>query len=112
MLTKGRVWNELFSSSLRPESFCDHRVKMCARSTAEYKEDIWGAKEEKKRQRRLLDVVFHLQPRIVLRRAGLDSLDLREADTKEEIQQHLKTLRPSTKNAFDGSNFVEDRIIN
>ncbi|XP_061619604.1 uncharacterized protein LOC133472567 isoform X9 [Phyllopteryx taeniolatus] len=50
------------------QTCCDHRVKMCAR-TAEYEEELCGAKEEKEPQRQLLDAAFNLQPRIVLHRA-------------------------------------------
>ncbi|XP_061663607.1 uncharacterized protein LOC133493802 isoform X3 [Syngnathoides biaculeatus] len=48
---------------------CDHRVKMCARTTGEYKEEVRGPKKEEKPQHQLLDAVFTLQPPIVLRRA-------------------------------------------
>ncbi|XP_061619507.1 uncharacterized protein LOC133472542 isoform X6 [Phyllopteryx taeniolatus] len=49
---------------------CDRRVKMCARRTAEYEEELCGPKEEKEPQRQLLDAAFNLQPRIVLHRAA------------------------------------------
>ncbi|XP_061525897.1 uncharacterized protein LOC133398273 isoform X3 [Phycodurus eques] len=49
--------------------FCDKHVKMCARRRAEYEEELWGPKEEKEPQRQLLDSVFNLQPRMVLRTA-------------------------------------------
>ncbi|XP_061663700.1 uncharacterized protein LOC133493819 isoform X4 [Syngnathoides biaculeatus] len=39
--------------------------------TAAYKEELWRPNEEKKPQRQLLDAVFSLQPRIVLRRADI-----------------------------------------
>ncbi|XP_061662794.1 gastrula zinc finger protein xFG20-1-like isoform X2 [Syngnathoides biaculeatus] len=44
---------------------------MCARSTAEYDEELWGPKEEKKPQRQLLDAVFNLRPQNVLHRADI-----------------------------------------
>ncbi|XP_061663596.1 uncharacterized protein LOC133493799 isoform X6 [Syngnathoides biaculeatus] len=48
---------------------CEHCVEMCARTTGEYKEKLRGSKKEEEPQRHLLDAVFNLQPRIVLRRA-------------------------------------------
>ncbi|XP_061663587.1 uncharacterized protein LOC133493798 isoform X2 [Syngnathoides biaculeatus] len=48
---------------------CDLRVKMCARTTGEYKEEVRGPKKEEEPQRQRLDDVFNLQPRIVLHRA-------------------------------------------
>ncbi|XP_061662263.1 zinc finger protein 771-like isoform X3 [Syngnathoides biaculeatus] len=50
--------------------FCDRLVKMCARTSVEYKEEVCGPKREEEPKRELQDTVSNLQPRIVLRRAG------------------------------------------
>ncbi|XP_061662238.1 uncharacterized protein LOC133493199 isoform X3 [Syngnathoides biaculeatus] len=55
----------------RQRKSIDRGVKMCARTSAAYQDELWGPKEEKKPQRQLLDAVFNLQPRIVLRRADI-----------------------------------------
>ncbi|XP_061663703.1 zinc finger protein OZF-like [Syngnathoides biaculeatus] len=49
----------------------DRRVKMCARTTGVFKEEVCGPKKEERPQHQLLDAVFNLQPRIVLRRAEI-----------------------------------------
>ncbi|XP_061525925.1 zinc finger protein 771-like isoform X1 [Phycodurus eques] len=66
---------------------CDRRVKMCAR-TAEYEEELWGPKEEKEPQRQLLDAAFNLQPRIVLRRAGVS--ENLHPERQQSVSPHIK----------------------
>ncbi|XP_061525916.1 uncharacterized protein LOC133398278 isoform X3 [Phycodurus eques] len=63
-------------------------MKMCARRTAEYEEELCGPKEEKEPRRQLVDAVFNLQPRIVLRRADITE-DLRTKQQKPE-PPHIK----------------------
>ncbi|XP_061663616.1 zinc finger protein 239-like isoform X1 [Syngnathoides biaculeatus] len=48
----------------------DH-VKMCAKTSGEYREKVCGPKKEAVPQRQLLEAVFNLQPRIVLCRADI-----------------------------------------
>ncbi|XP_061619606.1 uncharacterized protein LOC133472567 isoform X11 [Phyllopteryx taeniolatus] len=77
------------------QTCCDHRVKMCAR-TAEYEEELCGAKEEKEPQRQLLDAAFNLQPRIVLHRADITE-DLRtEWQEPEPPKRKWRTKRSTT----------------
>ncbi|XP_061663226.1 uncharacterized protein LOC133493633 isoform X8 [Syngnathoides biaculeatus] len=79
---------------------CDGHVKMCARMSGEYKEEVCGPKEEEEPQHQLLDTVFNLQPQIVLRRADIteelhtkwsapDHLHIKEEMEDEEVQ-HIK----------------------
>ncbi|XP_061525798.1 zinc finger protein 771-like [Phycodurus eques] len=76
---------------------CGRHVKMCARRTAEYEEELSGPKEP---QHQLLDAVFNLQPRTVLRRADI-SEDLRhecrepeplyiKEEVEDEAHPHIK----------------------
>ncbi|XP_061663875.1 uncharacterized protein LOC133493899 isoform X2 [Syngnathoides biaculeatus] len=61
---------------------------MCERRTPEYEEELCGPEDEKEPQRRLVDAVFNLQPRIVLRRA----------DVNEDLHPHwLKPESPHMK---------------
>ncbi|XP_061618540.1 zinc finger protein 37-like isoform X3 [Phyllopteryx taeniolatus] len=50
---------------------CDRLVKMCARRTAEYEEDLCAPKDKNEPQRQLLDAAFNLQPPTVLRRPDI-----------------------------------------
>lgn len=51
--------------------FGDSRVKMCARLTPKYEEDVCGIKVESEQQLQLLGGVCK-QPRIVLHTAGMN----------------------------------------
>ncbi|XP_061663581.1 uncharacterized protein LOC133493797 isoform X3 [Syngnathoides biaculeatus] len=66
---------------------CDRRMKMCARTTGKYKEEVCGPKKEEEPQRQLLDAVFNLQPRFALRRADV-SENLRE--WQQLVFHHIK----------------------
>ncbi|XP_061663720.1 uncharacterized protein LOC133493834 [Syngnathoides biaculeatus] len=63
-------------------------VKMCARRSGEYKEEIRGPKKEEKPKRQLLDAVFNLQPRIVLRRA--DVSENLHPEQQQSVSCHIK----------------------
>ncbi|XP_061663698.1 zinc finger and SCAN domain-containing protein 20-like isoform X2 [Syngnathoides biaculeatus] len=56
--------------------------------TAAYKEELWRPNEEKKPQRQLLDAVFSLQPRIVLRRA--DVSEYLNPGWQQSVSSHIK----------------------
>ncbi|XP_061663669.1 zinc finger and BTB domain-containing protein 17-like isoform X5 [Syngnathoides biaculeatus] len=71
---------------------------MCARMTGKYKEEVRGLKKEEEAQCQLLDAVFSLQPRIVLRRAEISenlhpewqqsvSCHIREEEEGEEVHR-------------------------
>ncbi|XP_061663880.1 zinc finger protein 501-like isoform X1 [Syngnathoides biaculeatus] len=62
-------------------------VKMCARRTGEYEEEVRGPKKEEP-QRQLLDAVFNLQPRIVLRRA--DVSENIHPELQQSVSSHIK----------------------
>ncbi|XP_061669313.1 zinc finger protein 260-like isoform X5 [Syngnathoides biaculeatus] len=63
-------------------------VKMCARRTGEYEEEVRGPKKEEEPQRQLLDAVFNLQPRIVLRRA--DVSENIHPELQQSVSGHIK----------------------
>ncbi|XP_061621311.1 oocyte zinc finger protein XlCOF8.4-like isoform X3 [Phyllopteryx taeniolatus] len=68
---------------------------MCARGTAEYDEELWGPKEEEEPKGQLLDSVFNLQPRIVLRRARDRKLSCGQKRTTQIRHQDIgKDLQP------------------
>ncbi|XP_061663679.1 uncharacterized protein LOC133493816 isoform X3 [Syngnathoides biaculeatus] len=61
---------------------------MCARTSEKYKEEVCGLEKEEKLQRQLLDAVFNLQPRIVLRRA--DIIEKPELEWQQPVSPHIK----------------------
>ncbi|XP_061663578.1 cilia- and flagella-associated protein 251-like isoform X6 [Syngnathoides biaculeatus] len=61
---------------------------MCARRTGEYEEEVCGPKKEEEPQRQLLDAVFNLQPRIVLRRAEIS--ENLHPEQQQSISCHIK----------------------
>ncbi|XP_061663755.1 zinc finger protein 2-like isoform X2 [Syngnathoides biaculeatus] len=66
---------------------CDRHVKMCARRTGEYKEEVRVPKKEEE-PCQLPDAVFNLQPRIVLRRA--DVSDYLHPEWQRSVSRHVK----------------------
>ncbi|XP_061619437.1 gastrula zinc finger protein XlCGF48.2-like isoform X4 [Phyllopteryx taeniolatus] len=65
----------------------DRRVKMCARRTAEYEDELCGPKEEKEPHRQLVDAGFNLQARTVPRRADTEEL---RTEWQEPEPPHIK----------------------
>ncbi|XP_061663706.1 ciliogenesis-associated TTC17-interacting protein-like isoform X3 [Syngnathoides biaculeatus] len=63
-------------------------VKMCARRTGEYKEEVRGPKKEEEPQRQLLDAVFNLQPQIVLRKAEIS--ENLHPERQQSVTCHIK----------------------
>ncbi|XP_061663752.1 zinc finger and SCAN domain-containing protein 2-like, partial [Syngnathoides biaculeatus] len=77
---------------------CDHRVKMCARTSVKYKEEVHGPKKEAEPQCQLLDTAFIMQPRIVQYRTEISenlhpdrqpsvSHPIKEEEDGEEVQR-------------------------
>ncbi|XP_061663601.1 zinc finger protein 771-like isoform X4 [Syngnathoides biaculeatus] len=73
---------------LQAESGVIALCKMCARTTAEYQEELWGPKEEKKPQRQLLDAVFNLRPQNVLLRPDIS--ENLHPDWQQSVSCHIK----------------------
>ncbi|XP_061663620.1 uncharacterized protein LOC133493804 isoform X4 [Syngnathoides biaculeatus] len=65
----------------------DH-VKMCAKTSGEYREKVCGPKKEAVPQRQLLEAVFNLQPRIVLCRA--DVSEYLHPGRQQSVSSHIK----------------------
>ncbi|XP_061663172.1 uncharacterized protein LOC133493621 isoform X4 [Syngnathoides biaculeatus] len=97
------VWSVLFNIINPRRKCCDHRVKMCTRTTGEYKEEVRGPKKEQEPQRQLLDALFNLQPLIVLRRAETEAL-FEEENISEAI-----SFRAMYANHFSTNNRPPDR---
>ncbi|XP_061663142.1 zinc finger protein 180-like isoform X2 [Syngnathoides biaculeatus] len=67
---------------------CDRRVKICAKTSVKYKEEFLGPKKAEETQYHLLDAVFNLQPRIVLRRA--DVSEYLNPGWHQSVPSHIK----------------------
>ncbi|XP_061663269.1 uncharacterized protein LOC133493644 isoform X2 [Syngnathoides biaculeatus] len=61
---------------------------MCARMKGEYKEEVCGPKKKEEPQRQLLDTLFNLQPRIVLRRANIS--ENLHPEWQQSVCRHIK----------------------